>query len=105
MAIVTASTNTARDAMSQLFFLFITPSAGSRGLAHEGRASTRRPGQAEPADLGRPTCRRDADPAHGLRCYLDHAMPGHRVCVLSEDYSGSSARIAGDYTAVAALSD
>ena len=32
-------------------------------------------------------------------------MPGHRVCVLSEDYSGSSARIAGDCTAVAALSD
>jgi hypothetical protein len=58
----------------------------------KGRASTRRPGQAEPADLGRPTRRRDVGPAHGLRCYLDHAMPGHRVCVLSEDcpaYTGT----------------
>src|SRR5215467_9006014 len=45
MTIPTASRNTARDAMSQFFFfLVMTPSAGSRGLAHEGRASIRLPG-------------------------------------------------------------
>src|SRR5438309_7406061 len=62
-----------------------TPSAGARGLAHEGRRELVHPGQAESADLGPPVHRRDAGPAHGLRCYLDHGTAGHRARVLYED--------------------
>src|SRR5204862_2660448 len=42
---------------------------------------------AESADPGQPVHRRDAGPAHGLRCYLDHGTAGHRVRALSEDRS------------------
>jgi len=51
-----------------------------------------RPGQAEPADIGQLVRRRGADPAHGLRSYLDHRTPGHRVRALSEDCPGLTGR-------------
>ena len=71
--------------MSQFFcFLVITPSAGSRGLAHESRASTRPAARLSQRTSVGPPVAATPGPAHGLRCYLDHAMPGHRVCVLSE---------------------
>lgn len=52
----------------------------------------------------RPTHRRDVGPAHGLRCHLDHAMPGHRVCVLSEDcpaFTGTPVSSGAEFTVAA----